>query len=167
MQTAAYTNSGIVAVRYPRGGELYRPRDFKWGKKTFDFYGSPNAQTLLITYGRLFSYACLAKERLFKKGIDICILKLGRIKPIPKEAIAQAKRFSYIFFFEEGMAAGGVGEHFMFELSRGRWNGNYSLTAIDNRFVQQSSVESSLRALSLDDSGMANIISKGIREDLK
>jgi len=167
MQTAAYTNSGIVAVRYPRGGELYRPRDFKWGKKTFDFYGSPNAQTLLITYGRLFSYACLAKERLFKKGIDICILKLGRIKPIPKEAIAQAKRFSYIFFFEEGMAAGGVGEHFMFELSRGRWNGNYSLTAIDNRFVQQSSVESSLKALSLDDSGMANIISKGIREDLK
>lgn len=167
MQTAAYTNSGIVAVRYPRGGELYRPADFKWDKKTFDFYGNPNAQTLLITYGRLFSYACLAKERLFKKGIDLCILKLGRIKPIPKEAITQAMRFSYIFFFEEGMATGGVGEHFLFELSSRRWNGNYSLTAIDNRFVQHASVESSLRALSLDDSGMANIISKGIREDLK
>ena len=167
MQTAAYTNSGVVAVRYPRGGELYRPADFKWSKKTFDFYGNPNAQTLLITYGRLFSYACLAKERLFKKGIDICILKLGRIKPIPKEAIAQAMRFSHIFFFEEGMATGGVGEHFMFELSGRRWNGKYSLTAIDNRFVQHASVESSLKALSLDDSGMLNIISKGIREDLK
>lgn len=167
MQTAAYSNNGIVAVRYPRGGELYRPHDFKFGKKTYDFYGNPRAQTLLITYGRLFSYACKAKERLFKKGIDVCILKLGRIKPIPKEAVTESMRYPYIFFFEEGMAAGGVGEHFMYELSRCRWDGKYTLTAIDNRFVQHATVESSLKALKLDDSGMADVISKGIREEQK
>lgn len=167
MQTAAYTNNGIVAVRYPRGGELYRPSDFKFGKKTYDFYGNPRAQTLLVTYGRLFSYACKAKERLFKKGIDVCILKLGRIKPIPKEAITASMQYKYIFFFEEGMASGGVGEHFMYELSRWRWDGKYTLTAIDNRFVQHATVESSLKALKLDESGMADVISKGIREEQK
>lgn len=165
MRTAAYTNNGIVAVRYPRGGELYRPHDFKFGKKTYDFYGNLRAQTLLVTYGRLFSYACKAKERLFKKGIDICVLKLGRIKPIPKEAVTESMRYKYIFFFEEGMAAGGVGEHFMYELSRMRWDGKFNLTAIDNRFVQHAAVESSLRALKLDDSGMVDVVSKGIREE--
>ncbi len=166
LQTAAYSNSGVIAVRYPKGGELYRPANFLPGKKTFDFYGGMSAQVLLVTYGRLFSYACIAKETLYKSGVDITILKLNRIKPIPKEAILESLHFKHIFFFEEGMAAGGTGEHFMYELSRHRWNGHYTLTAIDNRYVQHAPTAVSLHALHLDDEGMVHVVAKGIQEDI-
>lgn len=161
MHTAAYSSNGAIVVRYPRGAELYKPADFETSKKTFSFYGSGSTDILLVTYGRLFSYACKAKEKLFKKCIDITVLKLNRIKPIPKEALQNSLSYKKIFFFEEGMATGGIGEHFIYDLNRYGYNGEFKLTAIDNRYVQQATVESALKSLMLDDTGMYNIIKNG------
>lgn len=84
-----------------RGGELYRPDDFGEENLSYDVYGNPNCKNLLITYGRLFSYACKAKETLAKQGIEICILKLCRIKPIDENAVDFAADFDNVWFFEE------------------------------------------------------------------
>ena len=58
---------------------------------------------MLVTYGRLFSYACHAKEALHKLGIEICILKLNQIKPIETECISLCLEKRRVFFFEEGI----------------------------------------------------------------
>lgn len=158
LHAAAYSSNGAIAVRYPRGTEMYKPPLFEIGKKTYTFFGNTNADILLVTYGRIFSYACKAKERLIKNGIDICILKLNRIKPIPKEALQQSLSYKKIFFFEEGMATGGVGEHFIYDINRYGFKNYYKLIAIDDKYVQQASVESSLKLLMLDDEGMYNTI---------
>ena len=76
--------------RYPRGGELYKPEDIEKTSIDFDVYGDENADIALITYGRLFSYACRAKEQLEKDGINIKIIKLCRIKPIDPKAVELA-----------------------------------------------------------------------------
>lgn len=158
LQTAAYTNNGAVVIRYPRGSELFRPQNFSCGKKAYDIYGPLNSTVLLITYGKLFSYAAKACDELQKRGISICVLKLNRIKPIPKEAIQTAKEFQNIYFFEEGMAAGGIGEHFHHELVKNQFKGFYHLTAIEDKYIKQASVASSLKQLNLDTEGMIKVM---------
>ena len=87
LSTAIYICDSLAVVRYPRGGDLYKPDDFGEENLSYDVYGNPNCKNLLITYGRLFSYACKAKETLAKQGVEICILKLCRIKPIDENAV--------------------------------------------------------------------------------
>ena len=64
LSTSIYICDSLAVVRYPRGGELYKPDDFGEENLSYDVYGNPNCKNLLITYGRLFSYACKAKDCL-------------------------------------------------------------------------------------------------------
>lgn len=158
LYNAAYIDSSVVAVRYPRGAQPYMPGDFKPGKKSFDIYGNTNSKKLIVTYGRLFANACKAKESLFKSGEEVCILKLNRIKPIPKEAISFCMTFDKVFFFEEGMETGGIGEKLCFELVKKNYKGQFSVTAIDDCFVKHSSVKSALQRQKLDEKSMVKIL---------
>lgn len=157
-QRALYGCSGVAAVRYPRGGEGYRPSDFEPSGNMFDLYGTAEAPIMLVTYGRLFSYACRAKEALRAQGQDICVLKLNRIKPIDEKSVAACKEKNRVFFFEEGILSGGIGETFGYLLQKNHFQGRFHLTAIADAFVPQASVKSSLNRLSLDDKGMIDII---------
>lgn len=159
-QTALYRCDGVTAVRYPRGGELYRPKDFASSSKTYDVYGDRNAPLVLVTYGRLFSFACKAKEALERERISLCILKLNRIKPIDPEAVAFAAQKECVFFFEEGGTSGGTGEHFSFLLTQAGYTRRYVLQAVEDCFVPQASMASALHSLGLDDAGMINTIKK-------
>ena len=163
MYMAIYKTPCVAAVRYPRGKELYIPDDYKYEELPYSFYGNTACDNLIITYGRLFSYACIAKEDLEKQGIKTCILKLNVIKPVPNDAVNSAIKFKNCFFFEEGMKNGGVGEHFGFSMYQSGYKGKFSLTAIDS-YVQQAKVESSLHNLGLDADGIATKILEDITD---
>ena len=152
-----YHCDGVTAVRYPRGRQHFRPFDFQSSRQAFDLYGTDRADMLIITYGRLFSYACKAMATLRDQGINVRILKLNRIKPIPEEAVAVASRARQVFFFEEGIQQGGVGEHFDYLLSQNNFYGKYHLRAISG-FVKHASMRQSLRQLGLDDEGMVQMV---------
>ncbi len=160
LNKAIYDTEGVCAIRYPRGSQMYMPEDFILSGNTFDIYGdSKNCDNLIVTYGRTFSQACIAKERLETQGVNVCIMKLNQIKPIDDEAILFAKQFKNIFFFEEGMLSGGVGENFNYKLtSINNYKGNFYLTAIDNKFVVQATVKDTLHKLNLDADGIEKII---------
>lgn len=162
-QQALYECKGVTVVRYPRGGELYKPKDFLASDRSFDIYGDCTAPVVLVTYGRLFSYACQAKEHLGKEKIAVCIIKLNRIKPIDAKALQMINSQQDVFFFEEGMQYGGVGEHFGYLLNRKGFSGKYYVKAVDNQFVPQASMAQALHHLGLDDQGMANLIRKECR----
>ena len=131
LQKALYGCSGVAAVRYPRGGEGYRPAGFLSSGGAFDVWGDPKAELMLVTYGRLFSYACHAKEALHKLGIEICILKLNQIKPIETECISLCLEKRRVFFFEEGILNGGIGETFGYLLQKNHYPGEFYLNAIE------------------------------------
>ena len=158
LNTAIYGCDSLVAVRYPRGGEIARPDDMQSSSMNYDIYGDRNADKLLITYGRLFANAVEAYEKLKADGESICVLKLCKIKPIDKNAIEFAKGFSRIHFFEEGILAGGIGETFDYELTKIGYSGMYKVIAIEDKFIPHASVKSSLRYNKLDAMSMYDIM---------
>ena len=154
MNRAFYKHGGIVAIRYPRGGQPYRPSDYEVGE-AFSQYGS-GKDAVIVTYGRIFANACQAKEILKEKGKNITIVKLNRIHPISKEAVIICSEFERVYFFEEGMENGGIGEKFRCMLDDEGFKGNFELTAIKDKFVPQSTVDEALSDLCLDCEGIVN-----------
>lgn len=151
LNRAMYFDMGVAAVRYPRGGELYRPDDFSEVGEDYNIYGNKDSKVLIITYGREFSNVCLAKEQLKKNsGIDVCVLKLCKIKPIAEEALSFAMGFDKIAFFEEGIMSGGIAETFLSLLESKGYKGEYRMRAIDDTFVPHGKVNSLLAHLGLD-----------------
>ncbi|MGN0489199.1 MAG: 1-deoxy-D-xylulose-5-phosphate synthase [Ruminococcus sp.] len=160
LNAAAYMCDGLAAVRYPRGTELYKPEDIDKTSINFDVYG--DGDIIIVTYGRLFSYACKAKEILAKEGINIKIIKLCRIKPIDTKAVEEASKGSKVFFFEESLLAGGIGESFGYELKKHSFKNYYKIHAIKDTFVQHQTVEQALEEYMLDHKGMVKIIKENI-----
>ena len=159
LTAAVYDTRGVVAVRYPRGGEGHKPEGYDKENLEYELYGDRDADFLIVTYGRLFCEAAKARDLLREQGKDVCILKLCRIKPIDDRAVKLASGFKTIHFFEEGALSGSVAENFRAKLIEAGYGGDYRITAVDNRFVQHASVDSSLKKLGLDAEAMAKAVS--------
>lgn len=157
LTAALFETEGLAAVRYPRGGEGYRPEGYTAESVNYDIVGEHDAPVLLVTYGRLFSETAKAQELLKARGVNACILKLCRIKPIDEKAIAFAAGFERIYFFEEGMRSGSVADDLRDQLQKSGWNGAYRVRAVDDTFVQHASVSATLRNLGLDAESMADL----------
>ena len=158
MAQAMYEVEGPAVVRYPRGAEPELPDDFVPSFRNFDLYGEGRADILLVTYGRLFANAARAARTLREEGLDVSVLKLNRICPIDAVCYDVAACFSSIFFFEEGIRAGGIGEHFGAELMEKGYHGIYRISAIADRFVPQGSMPQLLADLHLDADGMMQAV---------
>mgnify|MGYP000531766991 FL=1 len=61
------------------------------------------------------------------------------------------------------MATGGVGEHFLYDLVKREYKGEYKLTAIDDVYVKHAKVDSLLKKLGLDENGIADTVLKGLQ----
>lgn len=157
LRFALYDYPGIAAVRYPRGSQMFRPADFISTGAPVDFYGSKSSPVAIVTYGRLFSYACLALNKLRDSGISAEIVKLNRIFPIDRAAFNHILGRKCVFFFEEGIEEGGIGERFGFLLSQMNFSGRFYLRAMPG-FISHASVTEILHRHGLDDRGMARTI---------
>lgn len=149
-----YDNDGVDAIRYPRGGEKYKPEGFAAEGNEYDTFDNGGAEVLAVTYGRIFGSMCQAVERLQAEGMHTSILKLGMVKPIADGALEYAAKFRTIVFFEEGIKRGGVGEYLCAELHERGWQGRFIIRAVEDTFVTHASVNSSLKQFGLDEDGM-------------
>ena len=155
---AFYRDSDVVAVRYPRGAEPELPEDFEPSFGTYDLYGYLSAKTVIVTYGRLFSEAAKAAKTLMENGVKVKVLKLNRIKPIDEDAIASVLDAENIFFYEEGVRSGGVGEKFAATLLQKGYKGGYSLTAVEDCFVKQAKIPDLIKMHKMDSDSMVEKI---------
>ena len=57
--------------------------------------------------------------------------------------------FSTVYFFEEGVRTGGIGEHFGYELLAKGFHGSYHLCALDG-IIPQAKASSGLQKAGLD-----------------
>lgn len=99
--------TGPVAIRYPKGGEgSYTGGDTapsKLLRRGEDF--------TIVTYGTSVNDALAAADILSEKDITVDVLKLGFIKPIDFDAIAESvRRTGRLLVLEECCACGCVGE---------------------------------------------------------
>lgn len=154
LEAAVYEYDGPCAVRYPRGCEMALPDDFTPTFGNFDLYGEGCADILIVTYGRLFTYAVQAAGALREKGLAVSVLKINRIKPIDPACYDVASYFKKVLFFEEGILSGGIGEHFGISLYATGFQGKFRAFGIDDCFVQQGRVDQLLALLGLDTAGI-------------
>lgn len=159
LQQAVFETQGVCAVRYPRGKQLFVPHDYQYAGKAYNLYGNSEAKTTLVTYGRLFSFTCLARQELSEK-LPIRIVKLNRIKPVDQEAVALCADSQRVLFFEEGIRQGGLGEHFGYLLEQAGFRGEYHLKAVDGRFIRHESMQQALAELELDAKGILSTIKR-------
>lgn len=157
--------SGICAVRYPRGREMYKPSYFQSATEPFSVYGPPEAETCIVTYGRLFSFAAEAADKLKACGTDVKLLKLNQVIPIECAAVREAISCRQVFFFEEGIRQGGAGEHFASLLLEEGFAGKYVLRAIDQPFVKHAPMFRALETLGLNAEGIMKTVLENFGEE--
>ena len=167
LNDAIENGTGVCAIRYPRGGELYKPNGYIFDLEDFSVFGNKDSKIAIVTYGRVFSNACKAKEMLSIKGVEVCCVKLNKLKPIHIELVETLLNFKEIYFFEEGILNGGIGEHLSYILSEHNYSGKIKVTAINDKFVSHASTASILKKLHLDEESMVNIVLKDRLENEK
>lgn len=148
--------SGVCAIRYPRGGEPKIPKE----RKLFDgFSVFGDGDSCIITYGTLVAEALIAQEELSKMNINVSVVKLEIVSPLPSDLCEHLESYTKSFFFEEGIKCGGVGERVGFELMKNRYSGIYDVYAVDG-FVKQASVAAQKKKYKLDQESMVKILSE-------
>lgn len=150
-------DSGLVALRYPRGGEPPLPTAYRVTATDFTFWKNDCKDILLITYGRLMGQVAEAAEILAAKGRPVSVLKLTTVFPIDARAVKIALRYRRVLFFEEGMAQGSIAHHFGVELLKRRFHGSYQVHAID-AFVPHAPLQKTLESLGLDSASIVGLV---------
>ena len=149
-----------VAVRYPRGKQDENVSVLKYNCVEYSTYGEENADTCIVTYGRVTSQAIKAIDEFSKNGVSAFLISINRIKPIPEEVINLVKNRKKVYFFEEGIRSGGIGERVGLRLLEEGFKGKYKLTAVPDSFVSQATVDELLEQYLLDKKGIVKTISE-------
>ena len=157
-----YHINGPCAIRYPRGAEPVMPDGYQCSGNDYDIFGESDAPNVIVTYGRIFAEAYKAKKRLEKDGISVKIIKLNKIIPVPQESVFEVKNSENVFFFEEGIRSGGIGESFASHMAENKIFPNFRLTAVPDCFVKQGKADSVLHLYKLDADGMYEIIKESV-----
>ena len=108
LSKAINEDTGIVAVRYPRGSQKQT-----FGEPTTEYCLEGNgADTLIVTYGRLSSNAARARAILSNKDIKCDILRLVSIYPISQKIPEIFSKYKRVIFFEESYFSGSISEKY-------------------------------------------------------
>ena len=118
-----------------------------------------------MTYGRVFSFAAECVERLQKDGYAIKLVKLNRIIPIDARAVKEAVFCHHVFFLEEGVKRGGIGEHFAFLLEEAGFTGEFHLRAIEDPFIKHAPMFRSLETLGLNVEGIERLVRETLEQE--
>lgn len=141
--------SNLTVIRYPRGGETTIPSTYNITEKDFDYFDN-NSSKLIISYGRVTAEVINAIEQLKNKGMYISIISLNKIKPIDDKVFYIALNHSEIYFYEESVRSGSIGQSFADGLFDRGYKGNYEHVAVDDTFVPHGTVKSLLKKYKLD-----------------
>ena len=106
LRAALYDCKGPVALRYPRGGEgEYRGS----GADVVRVFGD-GKDAAIVVYGTMINEALAASRILAAEGVNVKIIKLGRICPLPCDEVFAQLETDVLVVAEEVCAAGCVGE---------------------------------------------------------
>ncbi len=158
INNALYADEYSVAIRYPRGNPHNNVSKLRYSCIEFSEYGDEDADVVISTYGRLTSQAIEAVDELNEIGIKVHLISLNQIKPLPEAVVEKLCVKKKVYFFEEGQKNGSIGEHIALKLLEKGYKGEFSLTAIENKFVEQATVDELLNLYGLDSSSMVNKI---------
>ena len=152
---AIYHDNGAAAIRYPRGKENEMPEDYHYDKSDYSVFGGVNSENCIITYGREFS-ECYAA---YKELDNTFIIKLNKIKPVEKSILTLLADAKNVYFYEESIKTGSVGEIVAAMLKENNIDVHFKHIAIEDEFVKQATIESQIKTYKLDRDSIVNEVS--------
>lgn len=154
---AIYKEKNACAIRYSRGNECDLPSDYKREDADFQFYGDCSKDVCIVTYGRLFEN-CAKASNILKNTF---VLKLNKIKPIDEKCFDKLKDVKKIYFYEEAICEGGVGDHFASLLLQNGIHSEFVYKAISSEFVKQAPVDHQISHYGLDVNSIVKEVQNG------
>lgn len=149
LRKAAEGAENLTVIRYPRGTEIAIPDNYVITNNDFDYFNS-NSSKLIISYGRVTAEVINAVETLKEKGINIDVISLNKIKPMPQDVIEIVLKYSEVYFYEEAVYSGSIGQSFADKLFENKFKGSYEHIAITDMFVPHAPVKRLLEMFKLD-----------------
>jgi deoxyxylulose-5-phosphate synthase len=122
---------------------------FEYVKEAFDYF-KENSSKLIISYGRVTGEVLNTVETLNGKGVNVSVISLNKIKPINKDIIAFALGYKEVYFYEEAVKSGSIGQSFADMLFENGFKGKYEHIAIDDTFVPHANVSALLKKYKFD-----------------
>ena len=160
LENSVNTSTNLTVIRYPRGGESQLPENYKFSNNDYDFFENGN-DILFVTYGRISINVLNAVNELKKHDINASVLILHKIKPINNDVVSIAMNYKSVYFYEESVKSGSIGESFADLLLAIGFKNNYSHIAVKDEFVPHASVDSLMKKYGLDtESIVKNIMEK-------
>ena len=160
LENSVNTSTNLTVIRYPRGGEYQLPENYKFSNNDYDYFECGN-ENLFVTYGRISMNVLNAVNELKKHGINASTLVLHKIKPINNDVVSIAMNYKSVYFYEESVKSGSIGESFADLLLANGFKNNYSHIAVKDEFVPHASVDSLMKKYGLDtESIVKNIMEK-------
>ena len=156
----AFTRNNPVAIRYPRGNDIYSLKPIKkieYGKweKIID-----GKELIILAVGKMVSYAILACKKISKKYKPIIINALF-IKPLDKYILEEIIKNNYnVLTLEDNNIIGGFGQQVLYELNNMGFNKKIKIMGYDDKFIDHGSIDELLHQEKMDTDNIALEIEK-------
>ncbi|MCL2046585.1 MAG: 1-deoxy-D-xylulose-5-phosphate synthase [Oscillospiraceae bacterium] len=157
---------GPVAIRYPRGTE----GAYKAGGTQATVRLREGSDFTLVTYGININTAIEAAQILSQEGIEVELIKLGRISPIDIDPIVESvKKTKRLLVLEECVERGSVGEGLVTALAKdftAYFPKKLILKNTGERFIPCGDVSDLRKLCGIDTESVCASIRDGIRDDM-
>ena len=144
--------NGPVAIRYPRGGNRGYT-DSVW-PNAVACHRKGNALTL-ITYGVLLENVMNAAQILSEQGIEVTVLRLLRISPLPVSDILDIIPEGPVLLVEETCNGSGIVRNFAYAMKQEESGIHVTGLDLGNNFVTHGSLDDLYTHCQLDPQGIA------------
>lgn len=148
-----------VIIRYPKGSQGKINTYLENQTSSINYkYMDNNSNILVVCYGRIFDNVLKAYEFICGEGISISILKIIKLKPVEDDILNIICKYKKVFFFEEGIQSGGLGEHILYKSFKIGFRGFYKIIAIKDSFVEQGDINFLFKKFGFDDESIYKTI---------
>ena len=153
LEYAVNVCKGPVAIRYPRGnGEADDIDDFEIGKLNITGKETGN---VIVTTGRTLINAKEAAKLLEEKNIEVRIVSLPTISPLPEGLGEVLKKAKKIVTAEDHSLNGGIGTQIGALLAQDNYSGEFCRIAFPNEPIVHGTVEELDKKYGLDPESIA------------
>ena len=155
---AVLEQDGPVAVRYPRGGDGEYTAS-SWNPAVSAVTHRQGRDCAIITYGTLVNNAMNAADILHQQGIEISVIRLTQLKPLPIDDLVSALTgLKHIVIVEETCEGSGIYDAIAWQLQDRLPGCGFTHIDLGNQYVTHGSVDTLYRHHGLDPDSIANHI---------
>lgn len=149
--------TGPVAIRYPRGGDKGITRSAWQGLDALVAKHKSGKDVTLITYGTLTQNAINAADILKEKNLDVGVLRLLAVSPLPVDEILRALNgCKNVLILEE--ACTGILSTLSWELKKRDNSLNIHGIDLGTEYIPHGNLETLYQSIGLDAQSVANFV---------